>query len=266
MEGPSSGLKLELQITPVVDTIRDQPVDDGIRENAEEGEMSNDPVRPVLAGLAGDEKLQENGDHATPTSEGFYIRPEQDEIALGVPGLPERSPDSQAGITGMPSGKWSWCLALCELMGSEIGSTARVEEISLKGEPLQHPPSKPVEGRNGSLAQQGDVAKGEEEDSAPLFPADKPDSSYPPEESDQYQAQPPPDAPEASAPAGLAENLYGALYESIQSGGQRAQAPGSEPACRHMDPPAQLTIGGDKHQKGEFNLEQMAFILIHLTE
>jgi hypothetical protein len=236
---------------------------DGVRENTEEGEMYNgeDPVRPIFAGLAG-----EIGDHATPTSEGFHIRSEQDKIALGAPGLLERSPDSQAGIMGTPSGKWSRGLALYELTGSEIDSTARVEETSLKGKSLQLPPPKPVEGRNGGLTQQGEIAEDEEQDSAPLFSADKPDSSCPPEESDQYLAQPPLDEPEASAPAELAENRYDALYESIQSGDQHAQAPGSEPAPRHMDPAAQLTIGGDKHQKGEFNLEQMSFILVHPTE
>lgn len=269
VEGPASGLKLELQITPAVDTIRDHPMGDGVRENTEEGEMYNDenPVRPILAGLAGDEKLQENGDHATPTSEGFNTRSEQGKITLEAPGLLERSPDSEAGIMGVPSGKWSRCLALYELTGAEIGSTARVEEISLKGKPLQLTSPKPVEGQNGGLAQQGEVAKGEEEYSAPLFPADKPDSSYPPEDSDQNPAQPPLDGSEASAPAELAEKGCCALYKSIQSEDRRAQAPGSEePAPHHMDAPAQLTIGEDKHQNGEFSLEQIAFILIHLTE
>jgi hypothetical protein len=160
---------------------------------------------------------------------------------------------------------------------AKLDHNACVDELSLKGEPLQPISSEPVEGeapQSSVLVQQSDVTKDGEEVGAPPFPADKPGASCSPEES-VSPAQPRLDESGASTPTELTGKGHGGLFESMsvaQSEDQRAQAPetsgmlgSEEPAPHHIDPPAEFTIEKGKYQLGESNLKQMASIFVHLT-
>ena len=153
--------------------------------------------------------------------------------------------------------------------------TARIEEPSLKSEPIQPASPELVEGQKGLPAQHSQTAKDEEEDGVPSSLADKLDVSRPPEESIIHPAQPPFDGYEASAPIEPGETGHGGLYESIPavpSDDRHTRAleartissrkSGSEePGAHHMEAPAKLTVGEGKHREGESNSKQMASIL-----
>ena len=153
--------------------------------------------------------------------------------------------------------------------------TARIDEISLKGKPLQ--PASPglVNGQNGLSAQHSEAAEGEEENEVPSFAADKLDASCSPEEFVLHSAQPLLDGYEASASTELDENGHGSLYASepvIQSDDKHAQAPeartissrklgSEEPAPHHMDAPAALAVGEGEYRAGKSNEEADGFYI-----
>jgi hypothetical protein len=172
-------------------------------------------------------------------------------------------------------------LSLCVCL-SAAGDAARVEEVSLEGELFQLASRKPVEGEalhNGVSAQQSEAPKEEEEVEVPQLPADKPDAPYSPREPVVNPGQPPLDESGASTPTEPAAEKHNKnLCEStsaINPDDQHAQTPetttvssrklGSEPAPRHMESLAELTIEEGEYRPSEFNWNHMASVSIHLT-
>jgi hypothetical protein len=105
VNGRASGLKLEPQVIPVVDTV--EKMDEGSTTNSKgrEEHSAEDLAPSAIEGLAADEEPQKTGGHATPTSDGLYIHSEQDTVALGALQGVGRSPKSPAGVIGVPGGK-----------------------------------------------------------------------------------------------------------------------------------------------------------------
>jgi len=103
-EGPASGLKLDQQVIPVVDTAEEK--DEGSTTDFKgREEYSEGAALSALQGLARDEVPQGPEGRATPASDGLHIHPEQDKVALGALQRVEHSPKSPAGVIGVPGGK-----------------------------------------------------------------------------------------------------------------------------------------------------------------
>jgi hypothetical protein len=105
VNGRASGLKLEPQVIPVVDTV--EQMDEGSTTNPKgRGDYSVEDLAPsALEGLAADEEPQETGSRATPASDGLHIHSEQDKVALGALQGVGLRPNSPAGVIGVPGGK-----------------------------------------------------------------------------------------------------------------------------------------------------------------
>jgi len=104
-EGPASGLKLDQQVIPVVDTVEEKDGGSTTNTNGRGECRVEGAALPALQDLARDEVPQEPEGRATPASAELHIHPEQDKVALGALQRVEHSPRSPAGVIWVPGGK-----------------------------------------------------------------------------------------------------------------------------------------------------------------